>query len=300
MKRSYGLSLALRSGGVSFRKCCPRHTTMENIRIIVVDNQELVAVGIAARLANTPQIHVVGHAKSGKALLDGLRSTQPDLVIIDVSLHEMDGIDTTRQLRRLSPGLKVLAHSALSQIEYVNSMLIEGACGYVVKEGPREELAEAIRTVMAGGTYISPAARDSIAKGYRYTEKRVDGDYIGLTAREREVMLIALEHQQRDLRSAPHQRGYGEDTPQEPDEQVERAWCGRAGEVRRGPLLGLVKIHISGYCGALSSVGNLYPTTKFSIQSRKNENASPPPPRYPFLRTLRHGHPLPPEQPSPR
>ncbi|MGB6046680.1 MAG: response regulator transcription factor, partial [Flavobacteriales bacterium] len=195
--------LALRSGGVSFRKCCPRHTTMENIRIIVVDNQELVAVGIAARLANTPQIHVVGHAKSGKALLDGLRSTQPDLVIIDVSLHEMDGIDTTRQLRRLSPGLKVLAHSALSQIEYVNSMLIEGACGYVVKEGPREELAEAIRTVMAGGTYISPAARDSIAKGYRYTEKRVDGDYIGLTAREREVIrLIALERTNSEISAA--------------------------------------------------------------------------------------------------
>lgn len=176
---------------------------MENIRIIVVDNQELVAVGIAARLTDTPEIQVVGHAKTGKALLDTLRSAQADLVLIDVSLHEMDGIDTTRQLTRDSPGLKVLAHSALCQIEYVNSMLIEGACGYIVKEGPKEELVEAIRTVMAGGTYISPAARDCIAQGYLYTEKRVDGEYVGLTAREREVIrLVALERTNYEISQA--------------------------------------------------------------------------------------------------
>ncbi|MBZ0207652.1 MAG: response regulator transcription factor [Flavobacteriales bacterium] len=167
---------------------------MESIRVIVVDTQELVAIGIAARLASSPDIKVVGHSKTGKELLDMLRSTQADLVLIDVSLHEMDGIDTTRHLHLHSPGVKVLAHSVLRQIEYVNSMLIEGASGYVVKDGPREELAEAIRTVMAGGTYISAAARESIAKGYRYTEKRVDGEYVGLTAREREIIrLVALE-----------------------------------------------------------------------------------------------------------
>lgn len=176
---------------------------MEHIRIIIVDNQDLVAEGVAARLAGTPRMQVVGRARTGKALLDLLRPARADLVLIDVSLHEMDGIDTTRQLRSISPGLKVLAHSALSQIEYVNSMLIEGACGYVVKGGAHEELAEAIRTVMAGGTYISPAARDSIAEGYRYTNKRMDGAYVGLTAREREVIrLVALERTNDEISQA--------------------------------------------------------------------------------------------------
>lgn len=176
---------------------------MEHIRIIIVDNQDLVAEGVAARLAGTPRMQVVGRARTGKALLDLLRPARADLVLIDVSLHEMDGIDTTRQLRSISPGLKVLAHSALSQIEYVNSMLIEGACGYVVKGGAHEELAEAIRTVMAGGTYISPAARDSISEGYRYTNKRMDGAYVGLTAREREVIrLVALERTNDEISQA--------------------------------------------------------------------------------------------------
>lgn len=176
---------------------------MEHIRIIIVDNQDLVAEGVAARLAGTPRMQVVGRARTGKALLDLLRPARADLVLIDVSLHEMDGIDTTRQLRSISPGLKVLAHSALSQIEYVNSMLIEGACGYVVKGGAHEELAEAIRTVMAGGTYISLAVWDSIAEGYRYTNKRMDGAYVGLTAREREVIrLVALERTNDEISQA--------------------------------------------------------------------------------------------------
>lgn len=176
---------------------------MESIRIIVVDMQELVAMGITARLAGNGEIAVVGHAKTGRSLLQTLLATQADLVLIDVSLREMDGIDTTRHLRRNYPGLKVLAHSALSQIEYVNSMLIEGAAGYVVKEGPAGELAEAINTVMAGGTYISEAARESIAQGYKFTEKRMDGAYIGLTAREREIIrLVALERTNGEISNA--------------------------------------------------------------------------------------------------
>ena len=178
---------------------------MESIRIIVVDGQELVAVGIAARLREYPEITVAGHAKTGKSLMEMLPSARADLVLIDVSLHEMDGIDATRLLRKHTPGLKVLAHSALCQIEYVNSMLIEGASGYVVKDGPKEELAQAIRTVMRGGVYISPAAKDSIAKGYRYTEKRVEGEYVGLTSREREIIrLVALERTNGEISAALH------------------------------------------------------------------------------------------------
>lgn len=167
---------------------------METIRIIVVDRHELVAIGVASRLLAHSDVEVVGHATTGMELMTMLRRTKADLVLIDVSLREMDGIDTARQLRHTYSGLKVLAHSALTEIEYVNSMLVEGASGYVLKDGPDGELAEAVRLVMAGGTYICEAARNSISGGYLHTEKRVDGPYLALTAREREIIcLIAMD-----------------------------------------------------------------------------------------------------------
>lgn len=176
---------------------------MQTTRIIVVDRHELVALGIAKRLANCPELDVVGHSCTGLQLLERLRETQADLILIDVSLHEMDGIDTVRKLHRNYPGLNVLAHSALTEIEYVNSMLIEGASGYVLKDGPADELAHAVRTVMNGGTYISPQAQHSIANGYRFTEKRMGGEYVGLTKREREIIrMVALDRTNREIADA--------------------------------------------------------------------------------------------------
>lgn len=176
---------------------------METIRIIVVDRHELVALGIRSRLADAAEVEIVGHTRTGKELLDRLRETQADLVLIDVSLHEMDGIDTTRHLNRHYPGLKVLAHSSLTEIEYINSMLIEGASGYVLKDGPVDELAHAVRTIMGGGSYISPSAQSSIAHGYHFTAKRMGGDYIGLTNREREIIrMVALDLTNREIGAA--------------------------------------------------------------------------------------------------
>ena len=167
---------------------------MTDVRIIVADTQELISDGVSYRLRKAPGMTVVGHVVSGEALLEWLKKNSADLVLMDVSLHTMDGIDTTRALRGLHPKLKVLAYSVLHEIEYVNSMLIEGASGYLVKGGEKEELIEAIELVMDGGRYISPAARESVAQGYHHCDKRMDGEYLGLTHREREIIrLIALE-----------------------------------------------------------------------------------------------------------
>ena len=167
---------------------------MGTIRILVVDAEPLVADGISKRLAEMPEFDMVGHSRTGCAVIGMLGELCPDLLLMDVSLPEQDGIDTMRQLHAKSPGLKVLAHSALSEIEYVNSMLIEGAHGYLLKGGTTKEMVEAMETVLAGGRYISPLARESIERGYQHTEKRPEGAYVGLTAREREIIrLIALE-----------------------------------------------------------------------------------------------------------
>ena len=160
----------------------------------MADAQELVAEGLRQRFANEPRIAIVGHAHTGRVLLGMVKVEAPDIVLIDISMHEMDGIDTARKVRQQHPSVKVLAHSALTDIEYVNSMLIEGARGYLVKGCTAAEMIEAIDLVMDGGRYISPAARESIANGYRHTDKRMDGEYLRLTGREREIIrLIALE-----------------------------------------------------------------------------------------------------------
>ena len=177
--------------------------TMPITRIIVADAQKLVAQGLKEHFSKLEHLRIVGHARSGKALLTMLKTVEADLVLMDVSMHEMDGIDTTRVLRKKYPDLQVLAHSALTEIEYVNSMLIEGARGYLVKECSPKEMIAAIELVTNGGRYISPAARASIAKGYAHTDKRFDGVYQGLTDREREIIrLIALEKTNDEISAA--------------------------------------------------------------------------------------------------
>ena len=166
---------------------------MPNVRIIVVDAQELVVDGLRYRFTETPDIVIVAHACDGKALFDLLRTHQADLVVIDVSVPGMDGIDATRKLRKEYPKVKVIAHSLLGDIEYVNSMLIEGASGYVLKNGPHDELPTAISKVMRGEHYLSDDVRRSIEQGYAYTDKRPDGEYIGLTPREREIIRLIAE-----------------------------------------------------------------------------------------------------------
>lgn len=173
---------------------------MTPVDIIVADRQGLVADGLRYRLADHSDYRIVGHVCSGKGLLEWLGQYRAHLALVEVSLPDQDGIDTMRTLRKEYPEVRVLAHSSLTEIEYVNSMLIEGAHGYLVKGGERDELIEALRTVMNGKCYISPAAQENIAKGYTYTDKRMDGEYLGLVPREREVIkLIALEYTSEEI-----------------------------------------------------------------------------------------------------
>lgn len=175
------------------------------LRIVVADAQELLADGLRMRLADHPDLRIVDHVTTGLGLLEWLEQDTADVVLMDVSLPLMDGIDTTRAIRTRFPQVKVLAHSALTEIEYVNSMLIEGAAGYLLKGASKEELVLAIRTVMGGGRYLSEEAQRSVERGYTHTDKRMDGQYVGLTEREREVIrFIAQEKTNAEIAAALH------------------------------------------------------------------------------------------------
>jgi len=173
------------------------------IRILVVDAQELVAQGLRLWLTDIPDMQVVAYANSGRELFERLKSVDIDLVLMDITLKGMDGIDATRRMRKEHKAVKVLAHSDLTEIEYANSMLIEGAAGYLLKGVDKETFLHAIRTVMDGQKYVSPPVQRNIDLGYTWTDKRVDGAYVGLTEREREVIvLIAMEKTNEEIAMA--------------------------------------------------------------------------------------------------
>lgn len=176
---------------------------MDAVRVLVADQLQVVAAGVEAWLQGVAPFHFVGHAGTGKELLDRLATEPCELLLLEVSLPGMDGIDTMRALRARFPEVKVLAFSALAEIEYVNSMLIEGAHGYLVKSSDRAELLLAMGAVLRNERYLSAAARSSIEQGYAYTEKRMDGEYIGLTMREREIIrMVALERTNGEIAAA--------------------------------------------------------------------------------------------------
>ncbi len=176
---------------------------MSPSRLIIADPLELIAEGVRSWLRDEDDLELAYHVRTGTELIELLRRRPVDLVLLEVSLPGMDGIDSMRAIHKEFPSQRVLAFSALTEIEYVNSMLVEGACGYLVKGGPREELLLALRASLIGERYLSDAASRSIQNGYTYTEKSPDGEYIGLTQREREIIrLIALERTNAEIGAA--------------------------------------------------------------------------------------------------
>ncbi len=173
---------------------------MRTVRIAIADPLAIVASGLATWLQDHPRYHVAAHVRSGIELLERLRSDRFDLVIMEVSLPELDGIDTMRVVRKEFPDQVVLAFSDLLEIEYINSMLVEGAMGYLSKSCGPEELRYALLEVLSGRKYLSENASEVVERGYAHTTKHPDGEYIGLTSREREIIrMIAREHTNEEI-----------------------------------------------------------------------------------------------------
>jgi len=169
------------------------------LKILVVDQIELVAAGLKEILSPT-LVEIVGYCQNGKQVLEWLSQNQADIVLLDVSLPEMDGIDTTRAVHAQFPDQILVAHSRLNEIEYINSMLIEGASAYILKGAESAEYEKAFELVIRGKQYLSPAAEEVVKKGYTYTDKNMDGEYLGLTVREREIIRrVALEQTNQEI-----------------------------------------------------------------------------------------------------
>ncbi len=175
---------------------------MKKIKVLIVDDHTLVRDGIRALLALVADIDVVGEAANGREAIEKMQSLAPNVVLMDLAMPVMGGLEATRRIRRQFPGIKVLALTQYDDSEYVIPVIEAGACGFVTKMGAFSELASAIQAANRGESYLSPsAAAVLVEERQQKIAPEVGKDpYQQLTDREREVLkLVAEGHTAREI-----------------------------------------------------------------------------------------------------
>jgi two-component system response regulator NreC len=164
------------------------------IKIILVDDHQIVRQGLRKMLTAEPDIKIVGEADNGCAALQLVNKFIPEVVIMDVSMPDMNGIEATRQILAHHPGTKIIALTMHSDSRFILNMLKAGASGYLLKDCALEELVKAIRTVVHQKTYLSPGVSDILLKDFPSTRSDNSSSAFSiLTTRERQVLQLMAE-----------------------------------------------------------------------------------------------------------
>jgi DNA-binding NarL/FixJ family response regulator len=163
---------------------------MSRTRVLIVDDQPLMRAGFKSVLEASGQVDVVGEAATGAEAIEQARRLDPDVVLMDVRMPDMDGIEATRRM----PKQKVLILTTFGLDEYIIEALRAGASGFLLKDAPVEELLSAVRAVAAGDAQLSPAVTkrllDQVARRLPAAVDRDDALLDELTARERDVLRL--------------------------------------------------------------------------------------------------------------
>ena len=167
---------------------------MEKIRIILVDDHTILRDGIRALLENEPDMVVIGEAEDGRTAVNLTRQLLPDVVLMDIAMPLLNGLEATRQIIHDYPKVKVLILSMYDNEEYIRNSLAHGAMGYILKDASAAELLDAIRAVNRGETILSPAVTRLVVENYlRWGDLKKDNNADGLSPREREVLQLIAE-----------------------------------------------------------------------------------------------------------
>lgn len=168
---------------------------MQQIRVLIVDDHAILRDGISALLALAADIEVVGEAENGREAIDRARQLAPDVVLMDIAMPAMDGLEATRRIHKEFPQMKVLTLSQYDDREHLLSLLEAGAEGFISKTAASSELASAIRSVYQGDSFLSPSVAKLLLKHYRQGARAGKGQdpYDQLTGREREVLKLLAE-----------------------------------------------------------------------------------------------------------
>ncbi|MBI4914320.1 MAG: response regulator transcription factor [Acidobacteria bacterium] len=164
------------------------------VRVVIADDHRILREGLRHLLERRTDLKVVGEAADGLAAVELARATAADLVIIDVAMPSLNGIEATRRIVAERPGVRVLALSMHPDRRYVLEMLKAGASGYLVKDSAFDELLHAIDAVLAGASFLSPAITDIVLREVLGRVPTVDESAFSLlTPREREVLQLLAE-----------------------------------------------------------------------------------------------------------
>ncbi len=183
---------------------------MKPIRVLLADDHELVRKGIRSLLEATGRVEVVAEAHDGREALRLIRAQDPEVVLMDIAMPGLNGLDATARAVRDTPSLPVIILSMHATKEYVIEALRAGASGYVLKNAPVEELEQAIRAVHRGEKYLTPAISGQLMESFVEQSRRpardgAEGSEGTLTSRQREVLqLIAEGRSTREIAEALH------------------------------------------------------------------------------------------------
>ena len=162
----------------------------KKIRVLLADDHAILRKGVRMLIDAQPDLEVVGEAKTGREAIHEARELKPDVVVMDVSMPELNGIEGTRQICDELPHTKVIGLSMHRDSVYVREILRAGARGYLLKDSEDDDLVRAIRAVARGEAFLSPAISDAVLTDYR---KHVSNPVDLLTSREREVLTMIAE-----------------------------------------------------------------------------------------------------------
>nr|WP_059083754.1 response regulator transcription factor [Streptomyces scabiei] len=162
-------------------------------RVLLADDQANIRMGFRSILEAQPDLQIVGEADNGVAALEATRALRPDVLLADIRVPEMDGLELTREITRSMPSVRVVVVTTFDLDEYVHAALREGACGFLLKRSRSAVLVEAVRAAADGDSMISPEITTRLLSRFRQERRAVRRTGEPLTSREQEVARLVAE-----------------------------------------------------------------------------------------------------------
>jgi DNA-binding NarL/FixJ family response regulator len=161
---------------------------MKKVRVLLADDHKIVAEGLRSLLE--PEFDLIGTVEDGRELLKAAKKLQPDVIVVDISMPKLNGIEAVRQIKKTEPDVKVVFLTMHADVSYATSAFEAGASGYVLKHSAPEELITAIKDVIKGQTYVTPMIAGELMQSYKDGAHLQRDEASKLTTRQREVLQL--------------------------------------------------------------------------------------------------------------